>query len=146
MIQYLGNTLEDFPGPANQTRCFVHTINLIAKSILRPFDTQKTNDIRAFNNIAHALADLAEGHDPDECTEHVTGANEEETDKEDKEDKEDREDEYDKDNDSNASLEPIRSMLLKVRSCFIDCNTRLSVATTQLLRFLIPLSKMLISH
>ena len=31
MIQYLGNTLDEFPGPANQTRCFVHTVNLIAK-------------------------------------------------------------------------------------------------------------------
>jgi len=39
MIKYLGDTLDNFPGPANQTWCFAHTVNLIAKSILKPFDT-----------------------------------------------------------------------------------------------------------
>ena len=39
MIKYLGDTLDDFPGPANQTQCFAHTMNLITKSILKPFDT-----------------------------------------------------------------------------------------------------------
>jgi hypothetical protein len=52
MIRYLGETLDEFPGPANQTRCFVHTINLIAKSVLRPFDAQKTKDISEFNDVA----------------------------------------------------------------------------------------------
>ncbi len=74
MIQYLGDTLDAFPGSTNQTRCFVHTINLIAKSILKPFDARKTNDIQAFNNVAHALANLAEGHDPEESMEYTTRA------------------------------------------------------------------------
>jgi hypothetical protein len=45
MIKYLGNTLDNFPSATNQMQCFVHTVNLIAKSILKPFDTQKTNKI-----------------------------------------------------------------------------------------------------
>jgi len=38
-------------------------VNLIAKSILKPFDTQKSKKPQSFNDVAHALADLAEGHD-----------------------------------------------------------------------------------
>ena len=73
MIQYLGDTLEDFPGSTNQTWCFVYTVNLIAKLILKLFDAYlSTNDIRAFNDITHALANLAEGHDPEESTEYTT--------------------------------------------------------------------------
>lgn len=118
MIQYLGNALDDFPGPTNQTRCFVHTVNLIAKSILKPFDTQKTNEIRSFNDVAHALADLAEGLDSEdsEGTEDTTG-----------DDKEGAKDNSDKeDTELGTTLEPIRSMLLKVCLCFIVCNPKLS--------------------
>ena len=49
MIQYLGETLDEFHSSANQMQCFVHTVNLIAKSILRPFDAQKAKDISEFN-------------------------------------------------------------------------------------------------
>ncbi len=101
MIRYLGDTLHDFPGPANQTRCFVHTINLVAKSILKPFDIRKGKDIRALDDITHALADLAEGH------EQTTGEDDEKEDKGDDEDDEGG-------NEDNAGLEPIRLMLLKV--------------------------------
>jgi hypothetical protein len=45
MIKHLSNMLDDFPGPANQTRCFMHMVNLIAKSILKPFDIQKNKDV-----------------------------------------------------------------------------------------------------
>ena len=109
MIQYLSGTLDEFPGPANQTRCFVHTINLIAKSILKPFDIRKMKNIREFNDVAHALADSAEGRDPDECAEQATG-NDGEEDKEEEEEGE----------DDDTSLGPIRSMLLKVCLRFID--------------------------
>ena len=62
MIKYLGNTLEEFPGPANQTWCFVHTVNLIARAILKPFEEpKKKKDVWAFNEAAQALSNLAEG-------------------------------------------------------------------------------------
>ena len=115
MVQYLGNMLEDFPGPANQTRCFVHTINLIVKSILRPFDAQKTNDIQAFND---ALADLAEEDDLDIFTDHTTDATDVVVDGEVNEG-----DAHQEDHDVDASLGPISSTLLKVCSHSIDCNT-----------------------
>lgn len=116
MIQYLGDSLEDFPGPANQTRCFVHTVNLIAKSVLKPFDVKKTKDVQAFNNVAHALAD-SEEHDPEESAKQATGDDEEEG----KEDEEEN-------NKLDASLEPIRSTLLKVCLRLIDPNPKLMKA------------------
>jgi hypothetical protein len=47
MIQELANLINDFPGPANQTRCFLHILNLVVKSIIRQFDlptSKKTSD------------------------------------------------------------------------------------------------------
>ena len=38
MIEELEHLLNDFPGAANQMRCFAHIINLVVKSILRQFD------------------------------------------------------------------------------------------------------------
>jgi len=49
MIEELANLLDDFPGPANQTRCFLHILNLVVKSIIRQFDlpkSKKTSDDR----------------------------------------------------------------------------------------------------
>jgi hypothetical protein len=42
MITELANLLDDFPGPANQTRCFTHVLNLVVKSIIRQFDLPKS--------------------------------------------------------------------------------------------------------
>ena len=41
MIQELANLIDDFPGPANQTRCFLHILNLVVKSIINQFDLPK---------------------------------------------------------------------------------------------------------
>jgi hypothetical protein len=38
MIDELIDLVDNFPGPANQTRCFTHILNLVVKSILRQFD------------------------------------------------------------------------------------------------------------
>ena len=102
MIRYLGETLDKFPGSANQTRCFVHTVNLVAKSILKPFDTKKTTDTQAFNDMAQAIAEVTEG----------TGDDEEKED--DEKDKERDEHEEPLDDELAMSLDPIRSMLEKV--------------------------------
>ena len=42
MITELAELIEDFPGPANQTRCFTHVLNLVVKSIIRQFDLPKS--------------------------------------------------------------------------------------------------------
>lgn len=43
MIDHLGVLLENYPGPANRTRCFTHILNLVAKCIMKQFDTPKKN-------------------------------------------------------------------------------------------------------
>lgn len=43
MIDSLSDLVPAFAGPTNQTRCFLHVVNLIAKSLLRQFDTAKTD-------------------------------------------------------------------------------------------------------
>ena len=42
MIEELANLLDNFPGPANQTQCFLHILNLVVKSIIRQFDLPKS--------------------------------------------------------------------------------------------------------
>jgi hypothetical protein len=42
MIEELANLLDDFPGSENQTRCFLHILNLVVKSIIRQFDLPKS--------------------------------------------------------------------------------------------------------
>jgi hypothetical protein len=41
MVDVLKTSLPFFPGPANRVRCLAHVVNLVAKVILRPFDTPK---------------------------------------------------------------------------------------------------------
>ena len=108
MIQYLGNTLDEFRGPANQARCFVHTVNLIAKSILKPFETRKAKEMELFNDVAHALADSASDFEEEEDDEDEDNSGEEED-----------------DNELDAGLEPIKTMLLKVRQHFTVCYSKL---------------------
>ena len=47
MIEEMANLLENFLGAANQTQCFLHILNLTAKSILQQFEIpskKKTGD------------------------------------------------------------------------------------------------------
>jgi hypothetical protein len=59
MITHLADSVASFPGPANQTRCFAHTLNLSAKAVLKQFDLPKANADEAVDEAAAALADLA---------------------------------------------------------------------------------------
>jgi len=106
MIKCIGRSLEKFPGPANQTRCFTHTVNLIAKLILKPFDTRKAENTQAFEDALAEIREQAKGDDEKEG-----GEDEEEEEEEEEEEGEDDDDDDDK---LAARLEPIRSMLLKV--------------------------------
>jgi hypothetical protein len=47
MVEELANLLDNFPGPANQTWCFLHILNLVVKSIIQQFNlpkSKKTSD------------------------------------------------------------------------------------------------------
>jgi hypothetical protein len=41
MINHLATLLAAFPGSSNHTRCFMHILNLVAKCIMKQFDTLK---------------------------------------------------------------------------------------------------------
>ena len=62
MIEHLSILMENFPGAANQTRCFNHILNLGAKSILRQFDVPKNANPEDLDvdDAMKALTDLAQ--------------------------------------------------------------------------------------
>ena len=85
----------------------MHTINLIAKSILKLFDTQKLKDIKEFED---AMAEVNEQVNEDEELEEEEGKEDESSEDE------------DNDNECETRLEPMRTMLLKVCLRPIDPN------------------------
>jgi phage terminase small subunit len=62
MIEHLSTLIENFPGPANQMRCFTHILNLVAKSILCQFDVAKKSEGAPddSNDAVRELAALAQ--------------------------------------------------------------------------------------
>jgi hypothetical protein len=60
MVDELIDLVPDFPGKANQTRCFAHVLNLIAKTIIKQFDAPKKNR-DGLSDDEKMLAALAEG-------------------------------------------------------------------------------------
>ena len=63
MIKHLSTLVENFPGAANQTRCFTHILNLVAKSILRQFEPRKKTgegEEEDVDDATKALAALAQ--------------------------------------------------------------------------------------
>lgn len=60
MIDSLAERLPDFDGQKGRVRCFLHILNLVAKSLLRQFDT-RTEDKNSADAGDRELAGLAEG-------------------------------------------------------------------------------------
>ena len=50
MVETLEVLIDDFPGAANQTCCFLHILNLVVKSILKQFDLQKSKEKKESGN------------------------------------------------------------------------------------------------
>lgn len=59
MISELANLVEEFPGSANQIRCFLHILNLVVKSIIRQFDLPKAQADDILNEAKAELRNLA---------------------------------------------------------------------------------------
>ena len=59
MIAELANLLDNFPGPANQTRCFAHILNLVVKSVIQQFDLPKSKGGRILDDAVKELLSLA---------------------------------------------------------------------------------------
>jgi hypothetical protein len=58
MISELANILPDF-SEVGHTRCFLHIVNLVAKSIIKQFDLQKGQGDRYLDKAEQELVDLA---------------------------------------------------------------------------------------
>ena len=59
MIEELADLLNDFPGPANQTRCFTHVLNLIVKSIIQQFDSPDTKNDKHLDEATNKMLSFA---------------------------------------------------------------------------------------
>lgn len=66
MIAELAKLLDLFPGPKNQTRCFTHVLNLIAKSVIRQFDVPKAEQNETLDDRIQQLQVLAADIDLEE--------------------------------------------------------------------------------
>jgi len=56
MIEELESLIENFPGPANHSRCFTHILNLVVKSIMKEFDLPQTKKDDIANEELFKLA------------------------------------------------------------------------------------------
>ena len=66
MIEHLAILIDSFPSAANQTQCFTHILNLIAKSILCQFEAPKAKGGKVLDDAARELAAdaLYKAHSP----------------------------------------------------------------------------------
>jgi hypothetical protein len=73
MVEHLATLIDTFPGAANQTRCFAHILNLVAKSVLRQFEAPKVKGKKVIKDAAKELAAVFDELDDDASE---TGGNE----------------------------------------------------------------------
>lgn len=76
MIAELAERIPSFPGSTNQVRCFAHILNLVAKTLIRQFDSGK-NTRNEDDDAAAAIAELVAGLEVDDGS--VAGGDEEGT-------------------------------------------------------------------
>jgi hypothetical protein len=126
MIEELANLVDDFPGPANQTRCFLHILNLVVKSIIRQFDVPKskrTSDSEGDDeSIDEAMRELLKLAGDINLEEEITASagNEEDATEDDSEGGwVDEHEEMTEDEllELAESVQPVRLLLTKVRYC-----------------------------
>jgi hypothetical protein len=126
MINSLSTQLDDFPGAANQTRCFAHTVSISAKAIIQQFDAPKSKN---GDDAAEALAGLYEGLEVEEREEREERQHNDEEDEDEPlcpwEDYREglREDQREK---LDASVQPVKSTLAKVVDLLVYPNPTLT--------------------
>lgn len=127
MIEHMGVLLPTFEGQFHRTRCFAHIVNLVAKSMLRQFDSKKVSeaeaeadeDVRALLELAETMAEedaatLAELHaeegpnapieDDDEWVDEIESLSKEER------------------AEFLEQVVPVKLVLAKVREMFLLCD------------------------
>jgi hypothetical protein len=117
MIAELAKLIDDFPGPANQTRCFTHILNLVVKSVIRQFDLPKSKGDKVLDDAAKELLSLAGNIDFEE--DELAGRDGKEADEDEDDNVEGWIDERTQMTDIelaelDQSVEPVRLLLTKV--------------------------------
>jgi hypothetical protein len=127
MIEVLVDLIIGFPRKANQTRCFAHILNFIAKTIIKQFDAPTKPTGEELSDDERLLVELTEGIELEEIETRVgarqAGENADDDDNEDGwvdelEELSDKEKEQ-----ANAELLPIQLVIVKVRpSVVLKCD------------------------
>ena len=114
MIDHLAVLNDTFPGAANQTWCFAHILNLVAKSVLRQFEAPKKGKV-VVNDIDGDKEMEIDSND-DEASDNEGGDGSDKCDDADDEDEDDGlPDELDELSEEElSSVKPIRLVLTKV--------------------------------
>jgi hypothetical protein len=123
MVEELDILIDDFPGPANQTRCFLHILNLVVKSIIQQFDLPKSkktsDDDEDDENEAANLKEILKLADEIELEEAMAGVNGDEEDTTEDDNDEGWVDEREEMTEGElrrltTSVKPVRLLLTKV--------------------------------
>jgi hypothetical protein len=120
MIDKLVDLLPNYPGAANWCRCFLHVVNLVAKSLLKQFEVPKKDVDAALDATEQELLELAAGADMEEL---VTVAERGLDNNEDTDDMDVWVNEMnllsdDESEELRQSIQPVRLVLVKVRVQF----------------------------
>jgi hypothetical protein len=114
MIEELANLLDDFPGAANQTRCFLHILNLVVKSIIKQFDLPKATADGILDEATRDLLALAGDLALEEEQTRDVGKDDEDDDNEEGWiDERELMSEWERD-ELDESVQPVRLLLIKV--------------------------------
>ena len=66
MTDELADRLAHFGGEGARTRCFLHVINLVAKTLIRAFDLPKKKGNESWESLSDELKELGDGSDIEE--------------------------------------------------------------------------------
>jgi len=115
MIEELADLLDDFPGAANQTRCFLHILNLVVKSIIKQFDLPKAQADGIIDEATKELLALAGDIDLEEEQTRDDGKDDEDDNDNEEGWVDERQSmaEWEKD-ELDESVQPVRLLLTKV--------------------------------
>jgi len=118
MIDELVDLLPNFPGPANRCRCFLHVVNLVAKTLLKQFEVPKKDMNAVFDAAEQALLELSAGTDMEELVTTAEGGLGDNSDADDVEGWVNEMDQLSEEESKELRqrIQPVRLVLVKVRS------------------------------
>lgn len=124
MIDQLPDLIPSFKGSEARVRCFAHTLNLVAKAMLKPFDVPKKDVADAVDEAERSLIELAAGLDLEEAELRAGGHIDEEGEGEDVQD-----DEHEHEEDEDEDEDELREEVMAARVVLVKAGspTKLSL-------------------